>query len=67
MSDNRIAKLAKAIEKLPQWLRHDLNASDLNARERAHEALVAIIVDALGEERRGQRSQKDEGARSVGD
>jgi len=44
------AKITKAIEKMPQWLRRDLNASDPKARERAHEALAAIIVDALGDE-----------------
>ncbi len=48
MSDpERQANIIAAIEKMPQWLRHELNAADPKGRERAHEALAAIIMAAI--------------------
>jgi len=41
------ARVAAAIEKLPQWLRHDLGASDPALRERAQESLTAMILAAV--------------------
>ena len=35
-------------ERLPQWLRSDLAASDPAVRMRAEETLAAIIADAFG-------------------
>lgn len=50
MSETELrAKIAKAIKKLPQWLRHDLNAADAAVRQRAEESLAAIITAAIAE------------------
>lgn len=56
MSDpERQAKIIAAIEKMPQWLRHELNAPDPKGRERAHEALAAIIIATIN----GGEADKD--------
>ena len=44
-----------AIAKMPQWLRHDLASKDAAARERAEEALAAMIASALAEPARNAR------------
>jgi len=48
MSDDTFKdQIAKAIEKLPQWLRHDLSSAEPALRERAQESLVAMIVAVI--------------------
>lgn len=39
--------LLKAVARTPEWVRHDLAAKDIAARNRAEETLAAIIIDAL--------------------
>jgi len=52
------AMIRRTIERMPQWLRTDLCASDLMLRERAEGTFSAMIVAAIGtdvaNERRGQ-------------
>jgi hypothetical protein len=35
------------LQRLPQWIRHDLAGKDDNTRLRAEESLAAMIADAL--------------------
>lgn len=37
------------VNRLPNWVRHDLGSKDAAARLRAEETLAAMIVSALGE------------------
>lgn len=37
----------QALERAPQWVRHDLNAKDPKDRARAEEVLAAMIAAAL--------------------
>lgn len=47
MDENITAIILRVIERAPQWLRHDLEAKDVNARRRAEETLAAMLTDAL--------------------
>ena len=38
-----------ALQRAPQWLRHDFASNDPAARERAEEALAAMVLAALGD------------------
>ncbi|WP_176593489.1 hypothetical protein [Sphingobium sp. EM0848] len=42
------AALRDMVRRIPQWLRADLNAMDPMLRERAEDALVALIAASLG-------------------
>lgn len=50
MTDDLSGRILAALQRIPDWLRRDLAASDGAARERAEEALAAIIGSALGEQ-----------------
>ncbi|PZU57190.1 MAG: hypothetical protein DI547_14265 [Sphingobium sp.] len=39
--------VAAAVGRTPQWVRHDLSATDASLRERAEETLAAMIVASL--------------------
>lgn len=39
--------VARAIARVPQWVRHDLCAKDAAVRVRAEETLVALIINVL--------------------
>lgn len=47
MDENMTALILRVIERAPHWLRHDLEAKDAGARQRAEETLAAMIADAL--------------------
>lgn len=47
MDESMIAMILRVLERAPQWLRHDLESKDINARRRAEETLAAMIADAL--------------------
>lgn len=47
MEQNISELISRVISRMPQWLRNDLSAKDLNARGRAEETLAAMVVDAL--------------------
>ena len=52
MSDHdHRASIAAAIEKLPQWVRHDLSATDAIVRARAEETIAARIKAAIESDR----------------
>lgn len=42
-----IATLCAALHKVPEWVRHDFAATDPAARERAEDALAAMLEAAL--------------------
>lgn len=50
MTDHLSRRILAALKRMPDWLRRDLAASDGTVRERAEEALAAIIASALGEQ-----------------
>ena len=39
--------ILNVVERAPEWIRKDLAGSDALARERAEEALAAMIADAI--------------------
>lgn len=48
MEDDALkSRVETLMPKLPQWLRHDLSSNDRAARERAEDALVAMILAAV--------------------
>jgi hypothetical protein len=47
MTDDLSGVIAQAISKAPEWVKHDLAAKDLALRERAKEALAAMIAAAV--------------------
>ncbi len=47
--------LAKAVARLPDWIRHDLATKDAALRMRAEESLAAMLVDVLDRTANGQR------------
>ena len=47
MDDASKFLLLKTVSRLPDWVRHDLAAKDITARQRAEETLVAMIANAL--------------------
>jgi hypothetical protein len=42
------ANLNEMVKRLPQWLRSDLCSSDISLRDRAEDALIAMIAVQLG-------------------
>lgn len=50
MTDDLARRVLAALTRLPDWLRRDLSAKDDTTRERAEEALAAIIASAVGEQ-----------------
>lgn len=47
MDDQARAIILRAVERTPQWVRHDLVSKDASARNRAEETMAAMIADAL--------------------
>lgn len=47
MTENRFKDLRGVIEKLPHWLRADLSSTDAGLRERADDALHAMLTAFL--------------------
>lgn len=45
--DDVDSKIAEAVRRAPEWVRHDLAARDSITRVRTEETLAAIISDAL--------------------
>lgn len=48
MTENRFKDLRGVIEKLPHWVRADLSSADASLRERAEDALHAMLTAFLG-------------------
>lgn len=48
-SETRAEIIAKAVAKLPNWVRHDLASQDKAVRVRAEETLTAMLAAALEE------------------
>lgn len=46
-NEDLIAIVGRVLEKAPQWVRHDLAATDKIVRARAEDALAAMIAAAL--------------------
>ncbi len=49
MSDDLSQRILAALVRAPDWLRRDLSSKDDANRQRAEEALSAMIASALGE------------------
>ncbi len=49
MHDDLALRVHSAIARLPDWLRRDLASKDEAARQRAEEALAAMILNAAAE------------------
>jgi hypothetical protein len=47
MDQNEKHALLAAVQRLPEWIRHDLGAKDSTMRIRAEEALAAMLGNAL--------------------
>ena len=47
MTDQQHAVLTSVVQRAPEWIRHDLLAKEPGARQRAEEALAAMIAAAL--------------------
>ncbi len=47
MDDQARAIILRAVERAPQWVRHDLVSKDASVRNRAEETMAAMIADAL--------------------
>jgi len=47
MIDELTSIVLRAVERVPQWVRRDLESKDHVARIQAEEALAAMIADAL--------------------
>ncbi|WP_416222449.1 DUF6771 family protein [Sphingomonas sp. CD22] len=47
MSDEQLASITSVLRRAPEWIRHDLLAKDPAGRQRAEEALAAMIAAAL--------------------
>lgn len=45
--DDHLDAVRELVERLPQWLRADLSATDVAARKRAEDVLRAMIVAAI--------------------
>jgi hypothetical protein len=41
-------QILSVLARTPEWIRHDLGSKDLTSRERAQEALAAMIAAAIG-------------------
>jgi hypothetical protein len=49
MNNNQALRVRSAIARLPDWLRRDLSSKDDANRQRAEEALSAMLVSAIEE------------------
>lgn len=49
MNDELSQRILAALTRMPDWLRRDLSTKDDASRQRAEEALSAIIVSALNQ------------------
>lgn len=49
MTEDLQSTISTIIQRAPEWLRHDLVSKDKATRQRAEEALAAIIANALGD------------------
>ncbi|WP_342250131.1 DUF6771 family protein [Sphingomonas sp. OTU376] len=49
MSDTLQSAIASVIARAPEWIRQELASKDHAMRERAEEALAAMIAGTLGE------------------
>lgn len=47
MTDQQNATITSVVHRAPEWIRHDLLAKEPGARQRAEEALAAMIAAAL--------------------
>ncbi|WP_298090147.1 DUF6771 family protein [uncultured Sphingomonas sp.] len=47
MTDPVLHTITTVLRRAPEWVRHDLVAKDAGTRERAEEALAAMIAAAL--------------------
>lgn len=47
MTDELTSIVLRAVERVPQWVRRDLESKDHVARIQAEESLAAMIADAL--------------------
>lgn len=47
MTDQQLDAIAAVLHRAPEWVRHDLATKDPSARQRAEEALAAMISAAL--------------------
>jgi len=47
MTDQQHAIITGVVHRAPEWIRHDLLSKEPGARERAEEALAAMIAAAL--------------------
>ena len=57
MAEDLSARVHNALTRLPDWLRRDLSNKDEAIRQRAEDALAAIMVNALTEHE-GSRSDR---------
>lgn len=48
-NDGLTAIITANLSKMPQWIRHDLAATDRTIRPRAEESLAAVIAAARGQ------------------
>lgn len=49
MMDKQQSVITGVVRRAPEWIRHDLLAKDPAGRQRAEEALAAMIAAALGD------------------
>jgi hypothetical protein len=47
MTDEQLALITSVVRRAPEWVRHDLLAKDPAGRQRAEEALAAMIAAAI--------------------
>lgn len=47
MTDELTAVVLRTVERVPQWIRRDLDSKDHVVRVQAEESLAAMIADAL--------------------
>lgn len=50
MQNDPRTRVLSVVERLPEWLRHDLAVREEAARKRAEETLAGMIVGALTEQ-----------------
>lgn len=50
MTAEQLALIADVVHRTPEWVRHDLVSKDPAGRQRAEEALAAMIAAALTDE-----------------
>ena len=51
--DEQLALITSVVRRAPEWVRHELLAKDMSGRQRAEEALAAMISAALRQDPRG--------------